>query len=119
MRRRFLLKRLLRPGETFAAVAASSERARTGRSNRIFARYFWQNTQQTDEYKVDEAHFIYDIEDKLARIETDSCVITFYYNEEGLPTSSMGISKFDGQKMQYMIFYDYEFRDGSSVAKRN
>jgi hypothetical protein len=83
------------------------------------ARYFWQNTQQTDEYKVDEAHFIYDIEDKLARIETDSCIITFYYDENGLPTSSMGVSKFDGQKMQYMIFYDYEFRDGSSVAKRN
>lgn len=88
------------------------------KGRRLVSRFFWQNAQITDEYKVDEVHYIYDSNDRIVRIETDSRIITFEYNAQGLPISSTGVSKFDGEKMAFTIHYDYEFRE-ESMAKRN
>ncbi len=82
------------------------------------ARYFFLNDQISDEYKVDEIYFIYDKNDKLLRLETDSRTITFEYNERGLPISSVGNSKFTGEKMGPRIYYDYEFKD-NDIVKQN
>lgn len=81
------------------------------------ARYFFLNDKITDEYKVDEVYYIYDKKNRLIRLETDSRIITFEYNEKGLPISSSGKSKFTGEKMGPRIYYDYEFKEDSIVKQ--
>ena len=81
------------------------------------ARYFWQNDKIVDEYKVDEVNYIYDKKDKLIRLETDSQIITFEYNDAGLPISSAAKNKFSGEKMGPRIYYDYEMREDSFVKE--
>ena len=81
------------------------------------ARYFWQNDKVLDEYKVYEVHYIYDKKDKLIRLETDSQIITFEYDEAGLPISSAAKNKFSGEKMGPRIYYDYEMRENSFVKQ--
>lgn len=81
------------------------------------ARYFWLNDKVLDEYKVDEVHYIYDKKDKLIRLETDSQIITFEYDDAGLPISSASKNKFSGEKMGPRIYYDYEMREESFVKQ--
>lgn len=83
------------------------------------ARYFWQNEQIKDEYKVDEVNYIYDdFHEKLIRLETDSRIIIFEYDNNGLPISSEGKNKFTGERVGPRIYYDYEMRE-ELLVKQN
>lgn len=73
--------------------------------------YFSIGDEKNEETKVGEMVFIYSEHDKLEKIETSTRVITFNYNSNGLPESSVTTDKFTGKRLGFPIYYLYEMKE--------
>jgi hypothetical protein len=80
--------------------------------------YFWINDEKTEDLKVGEMNFIYNNDEKLEKIETSSRIITFNYNRQGLPYSSITTDKFSGQRVGFPIFYTYEMKEDEGLTTK-
>lgn len=78
--------------------------------------YYWKNPQDNEMVKNNEIHYFYDESDNLTRVETDDLIITYEYDDKGLPIMSSSVNKNGSMTKTYKIYYDYEFRD--SVATK-
>lgn len=88
------------------------------KNRKSLVQYFKKEEGDPEETKVDDVHYLYDDRNRLHKIETSSRTISFIFNSDNLPISSITLDKFTGKRVGLQVFYDYELKN-DSFAKQN
>lgn len=88
------------------------------KNRKSLVQYFKKEEGDPEETKVDDVHYLYDDRNRLHKIETSTRIISFIFNSDNLPISSITLDKFTGKRIGLQVFYDYELKN-DSFAKQN
>ena len=88
------------------------------KNRKSLVQYFKKEEGDPEEINVDDVHYLYDDRNRLHKIETSTRTISFIFNSDNLPISSITLDKFTGKRVGLQVFYDYELKN-DSFAKQN